>query len=51
MRTHHVMLTVFSENICDTEFTHFTMWLLGSKSYYQLKQKVMSPIEPPQRAS
>lgn len=50
MRTHHVMLTAFSGNICDT-FTPFTMWLLISKSYYQLKQKVMSPTEPPQRAS
>lgn len=51
MHTHHVMLAAFSENICDTEFTPFTMWLLRSKSYYQLKQKVMSLIEPPQRDS
>lgn len=32
MHTNHVMLTAFSENICDTEFTPFTMWLLRSKS-------------------
>lgn len=32
MHTHHVMLTALSENICDTEFTPFTMWLLRSTS-------------------